>query len=64
MKKYSDRLEEMEQSAYNEDWGSDWLEMIGENVKFYAKFCEEKGKRPTFSGFVKHLEKCFYGEKP
>lgn len=56
-KKYSEQLEAWEQAAYSGKYGSDWLEDVGEAVKFYALECEAKGRRPTFAGLMKHLEK-------
>ena len=61
MKKYSERLEEMEQSAYKGEWGADWLEQAGECVKFYALKCESEGRRPTFAGLIRFLEREFDG---
>lgn len=63
MKKYSERLEAMEQSAYDGGFGADWLEDAGEGIKFYAMKCETKGKRPTFAGLIRHLEAAFDGER-
>lgn len=59
MKKYSEKLEKWEQEAYDGEYGMDWLEEVGEGVKFYAIECEVKGKRPTFAGLMKHLESKF-----
>lgn len=55
MKKYAERLEQYEQAAYKGHYGTDWLEDVGEGVKFYAMACEMKGKRPTFAGLMKYL---------
>lgn len=57
--KYSERLEHWEQEAYKGGWGADWLEEIGENVKFYALKCEISGEQPTFTGLMKHLESVY-----
>lgn len=54
--KYSETLEKLENLAYSGGYGADWLEEVGENVKFYALLCESKGIRPTFSGLIRHLE--------
>ena len=56
MNEYVKRLERLEQSAYQGGWGADWLEEVGENVKFYAIACEQRGELPTFRGLVNHLE--------
>ncbi len=62
MKKYSEVLEQWEQEAYEGEYGVDWLEEVGEGVKFYAMACETRGKRPTFAGLMKHLESKFYAK--
>ncbi len=54
--KYSEKLEQWEQEAYNGGYGSDWLGEVGEGVKFYVMSCEAKGKRPTFTGLMNYLE--------
>ena len=56
MKKYSEQLERYEQAAYAGKFGADWLEEVGEGVKFYAMMCEAQGKRPTFAGLMKYLD--------
>lgn len=55
MDKYSEKLEAWEQAAYTEGWGCDWLEEIGEGVKFYAMLCEAGGETPTFAGLMRYL---------
>lgn len=55
--KYSKQLEQWEQDAYDGHYGSDWLEDVGEGVKFYAMSCDEQGKRPTFAGLMNYLER-------
>ncbi len=55
--KYVEKLEKWEQEAYDGGCGADWLGEVGEGVKFYALECEVKGKRPTFAGLMKHLER-------
>lgn len=55
MKKYSEQLEVWEQTAYDGEWGCDWLEEVGEGLKFYAMQCESSGKRPTFAGLMRYL---------
>ncbi len=57
--KYSEQLEHWEQEAYKGGWGADWLEEIGECVKFYAIICEIRGEKPTFEGLMKYLEDAF-----
>lgn len=54
---YSEQLERYEQVAYEGGYGADWLADVGEGVKFYAMMCEERGKRPTFAGLMKYLDK-------
>ncbi len=54
--KYSEQLEQWEQESYDGHYGSDWLEEVGEGLKFYAMLCEAKGVRPTFAGLMKHLK--------
>lgn len=49
-------LETWEQEAYQGGYGSDWLEEIGENVRFYTMECEHDGKKPTFDGLIQHLK--------
>ncbi len=56
---YSKILEQWENTAYEGKYGCDWLEEVGESVKFYAMECEARGKRPTFAGLIKHLESKF-----
>lgn len=56
MKKYSEQLERYEQAAYAGKFGADWLEIVGEGVKFYAMMREAQGKRPTFAGLMKYLD--------
>lgn len=60
--RYSALLEAWEYDAYSGGYGSDWLEEIGENVRFYAMYCESLGKRPTFSGLIQHLKKVHDGD--
>jgi len=57
MIKYSEKLEQYEQKAYDAGYGADWLADVGENVKFYAMLCESKGESPTFDGLMQHIEK-------
>lgn len=57
MKEYSEQLERYEQVAYEGGYGADWLTDVGKGVKFYAMMCEERGKRPTFAGLMKYLDK-------
>ena len=56
MSGYAERLEQLERLAYQGGFGADWLEDVGENVKFYAIACEQRGVRPTFKGLVDHIE--------
>lgn len=43
---YADLLEQWENESYEEECGCDWLEEVGESVKFYALECAAKGKYP------------------
>ena len=52
---YADLLEQWENESYEEECGCDWLEEVGESVKFYALECAAKGKTPTFKGLIEHL---------
>ncbi len=54
--KYSEQLEQWEQEAYAGQYGSDWLEEIGESVKWYVLACEAQKVRPTFAGLMKYLK--------
>ena len=54
---YADLLEQWEDESYEEECGCDWLEEVGESVKFYALECAAKGKTPTFKGLIEHLRK-------
>lgn len=53
--KYSDMLDKWEKEAYEGEYGTDWLEEVGEGVKFYSMLCEAQGKRPTFAGLMNYL---------
>ena len=57
MKRYSEVLEQWEQEAYYDCYGEDWLVEIGEGIKFYALGCEARGKRPTFAGLIRYIDK-------
>lgn len=54
--KYSEQLEQWERESYDGSYGSDWLEEVGEGIKFYAMLCEAKSIRPTFAGLMKYLK--------
>lgn len=54
--RYSVLLDAWEQEAYAGGFGSDWLEEVGESVRFYATNCENAGKRPTFAGLIQYLK--------
>lgn len=54
---YSEQLERYEQVAYEGGYGAAWLTDVGEGVTFYAMKCEARGKRPTFAGLMKYLDK-------
>lgn len=57
MKRYSETLEQWEQGAYLDGYGADWLAEVGEGVKFYAMECEAKGRRPTFAGLMRYIDR-------
>lgn len=57
MKRYSEDLERWEQQACQDGYGADWLAEIGEGIKFYAMECELVGKRPTFAGLVRRIDR-------
>ncbi len=50
------KLERYEQEAYNGEFGSDWLEDIGEGFKFYVEECAAENKPVTIKGFEKHID--------
>lgn len=54
--RYSVLLEAWEQEAYTGGYGADWLEEVGESIRVYAMDCENRGKRPTFSGLIQYLK--------
>lgn len=54
---YADLLEQWENESYEQECGADWLEEVGEAVKFYAMECAAKGKTPTFKGLIEHIRK-------
>ena len=57
MKRYSEALEQWEQEAYHDGYGADWLADVGEGVKHYAMECEVTGKRPTFAGLIRYINR-------
>ena len=57
LKRYSEMLEAWEQEAYQDGYGADWLSDIGEGVKYYAMECEAKGRRPTFAGLIRYIDR-------
>ena len=57
MKWYSAELEAWEQEAYHDGYGADWLADVGEGVKYYAMECEVAGKRPTFAGLIRYIDR-------
>lgn len=54
---YSEQLERYEQVASEGGYKTAWLTDVGDGVKFYAMKCEERGKRPTFAGLMKYLDR-------
>lgn len=58
-KKLLEKLEKYEQEAYDNGFGSDWLEQIGEGFKFYIQNCVEKDIRPTIKGFEKYIDNLY-----
>ena len=57
MKRYSELLEQWEQEAYHDGYGADWLADVGEGIKYYAMDCETKGRRPTFAGLIRYIDR-------
>lgn len=54
---YSEQLERYEQIADAGGYRESWLTDVGDGVKFYAMKCEARGRRPTFAGLMKYLDK-------
>ena len=54
---YADLLDRWEKEAYEVEYGCDWLEEVGEAVKFYVMECASKKKAPTFKGLIEHIQK-------
>lgn len=54
---YPEQLERYEQIASEGGYREAWLMDVGEGVTFYAMKCEAQGKRPTFAGLMKYLDK-------
>lgn len=54
---YLEQLERYEQIANEGGYREAWLTDVGEAVTFYAMQCETRGKRPTFAGLMKYLDK-------
>lgn len=54
---YSEQLERYEQIANEGGYREAWLTDVGEGVTSYAMKCEARGKRPTFAGLMKYLNK-------
>ena len=54
---YVEQLERYEQVACEGGYKAAWLTDVGEGVTFYAMKCEARGKRPTFAGLMKYLDK-------
>ena len=57
MKRYSELLEQWEQEAYHDGYGADWLADVGEGIKYYAMNCEANGRRPTFAGLIRYIDR-------
>jgi len=56
IKKLLDKLERYEQQAYDGGYGSDWLEKVGEEFKFYIQKCVDSNIKPTIKGFEKYID--------
>lgn len=56
-KKEAEKLEGYEQSAYDGGVGSDWLERIGENLKYYFIYCSSESVAPSLAGFMRVVDK-------
>lgn len=54
---YSEQLERYEQVASEGGYRAAWLTDVGDSIQFYAMKCEAQGKRPTFAGLMKYLDK-------
>lgn len=54
---YLEQLERYEQVACEGGYREAWLRDVGEAVTFYAMQCDTQGKRPTFAGLMKYLDK-------
>lgn len=50
-----EKLESYEQKAYEGAYGADWLEQVGENVKFYVKHCVESNLEPSITGLIEWI---------
>lgn len=59
---YYEKLEKMEQEAYDGGYGADWLSDIGEGLKWYAYQCSVDGTTPTFAGFMNYIERKWKGK--
>ena len=59
---YYEKLENMEQEAYDGGYGADWLSDIGEGLKWYAYQCAADGTIPTFAGFMNYIETKWKGK--
>jgi len=55
----ADKLDSLENLAFKQGYGSDYLESIGEQLKFYAYDCFKNDKNLTFWGLISFLEKTF-----
>lgn len=51
------KLEHYEKIAYDCGMGTDWLETIGEGLKFYVEDCMDTNRNITMLGFMAWIER-------
>lgn len=51
-----EKLEGYEQEAYEGGFGLDWLQDVGENLKFYMLDCKNNNKNPTLEGLITWID--------
>lgn len=49
-------LEAYEQYAYDGGFGEDWLVDVGEGFKFFIRFCDASGIKPTIPRFMRWIK--------
>lgn len=60
--KTAKKLRQYEQDAYDGRYGSDWLEEVGEGLRFYAEYCVAHNLEMTMAGFLKYVNGLHNGE--